>query len=539
MAEGGHEAEPSTLPGLFQKMVSDDAYATILGRSDVTERRSLSEIWDDAGRVAAGLLDRGFSPRDKIAVVGSTTIHFLVASLAVFRAGMVLVPLPGRGRNVSKEEAARVAHERIQKAGARAVLGRLSATLAVKAFSVEELRGSEPVTVDVSPDDLALIQFSSGTTSAPKGAMQLHRTIVNRVHLRSTTPLEVHQHYFSWYPVHTGAGFSPALTLPFGRGKSTTLIPSRYLMAEPQRWLIEIDRRGITDSGGPTFLYESAAKAIERGLDGKIDLSGWIAAAATAELIQPAALLRFAQAAAPLGFRPEAFQTRYASTEAGNVTDGRHGAGLRIARLDRDALAGGAAREVGGGGDAVEFLSNGLPLPGVDLQICDAQGDESPEREVGQIIFRSPALVPGYFEDPEINAAAFVDGWYRSGDAGFLSEGELFITGRVKDMMIVRGRNVYPQDVENAVHAGVEDVTCCAFTVRGTSSEEIVLVVEAASAVPDLRERAKAVIWRQLGLSVSDVVVVGAGGLPRTAAGKLQRHLMKSRYESGDVGPPS
>jgi acyl-CoA synthetase (AMP-forming)/AMP-acid ligase II len=181
-----------------------------------------------------------------------------------------------------------------------------------------------------------------------------------------------------------------------------------------------------------------------------------------------------------------------------------------------------------------QVVSNGRPLPQVKVKVVDESGEECPPGHIGEIFIQSDGVSDGYIGDPDLTAQSFRDSWYRSGDAGFFDDGELFITGRVKDMIIVRGANLYAEDVEAVVHGVLPSVTCCAFGVRGASSEEVVLSLESLDGelTDDDVTAARTAVWRALGVSVEDVMRIAPGETPRTDTGKLQRHVLKRRYES-------
>jgi acyl-CoA synthetase (AMP-forming)/AMP-acid ligase II len=408
------------------------------------------------------------------------------------------------------------------------------ADLSVPSATVDDLREESATTRSPSPSDIALIQFSSGTTSRPKGTVLSHETMMTRIGLRASGATGDQHHVLKWNPMHTGAMITSVVHHALARGDHVTVSPPRLFTSDMGRWLREISARGITQGGGPTFAYDLASRAIERGDVRDIDLTGWRSASAAGEVMDPSVLVRFAALAAPFGFEEDRFLTRYVSSEAGFVTDGRKGAGLRVASLDREQLASRCVKHVTGD-QGTQVLSNGAAMPGVQIRIVNEEGDDVASDRIGEIWIRSPGLAAGYKEEPDLTAAAFGDGWYRSGDAGFLDDGELFITGRIKDMLIVRGANLYAEDIEAVVHAAVPSVTCCAFGVQGASSEEVVLTLESLEgklAQHSVAE-ARTAVWRTMGISVLEVVEMAPGTTPRTDSGKLQRRVLKARYEAG------
>jgi fatty-acyl-CoA synthase len=526
-----------TLLELFERTASgSDRTITVLGRDGVDEKHAVGDLWEEAGLIATGLLDRGYGPGDRASVAESAATPFIVACLGAWRAGMALVPLPTRGPKRDAATWRRLATDRLAQSEVKVALGAGGSDLGVPHAPLAELRQSTPSTAQVSPEDLALLFFSSGTTSHPKGSTFSQRSLVDRLRLPAlaTRVPDEELHSLRWYNFDTAAGVTGLVLEPFGQGISAAILPNRYFGGA--RWLTEIDRLGISATGGAGFAYDLATRALLRGLDPAPDLSGWRVATALAEVVSPVSLQRFTEVSEPYGFRPESFSTAYVSSEAGFVTDGREGKGLRIAALDRTAMADGSVKEASDGAPSSSFLSNGAVLPEMSVVIADLEGSQLPERRIGEVWVKGPTVTRAYIGDPALNAAAFTDGWYRSGDAGFMDGDELFVIGRVNDKIIIRGSNYYPEDIEGVVDGSVADSKCWVFGVRDETLEKLVMVLETSDVTkrPDAGG-ARSAVWREFGLSVKDVLVVSKEEIPRTASGKVQRGVLKRLYEEGSL----
>jgi fatty-acyl-CoA synthase len=307
---------------------------------------------------------------------------------------------------------------------------------------------------------------------------------------------------------------------------------------------------GGTATAGPNFSYALAARALNRMEN--LDLSRWRLALNGAEPVDPATVETFCEAAARHGFDPRAAFPAFGMAElaiGGAFPEPM--TGLRLdsvdkVRLERENVA--VAVGEGADPDNVRRLAKlGRPVPGLEFRICEPDsGDVLPEREVGELEIRGTSVTPGYYKRPDANDASFRDGWFRTGDLAYLVDGELVICGRIKDMIIVGGRNVFPEDVERAVaHVdGVRAGNVIAFGVEGRKGREALVVVAEIKA-DDIDEVRQAVAGRVLdvvGLPAGDVVLVSPGSLPKTSSGKLQRQLCRTRYLGQELqvaGTPS
>jgi acyl-CoA synthetase (AMP-forming)/AMP-acid ligase II len=317
-------------------------------------------------------------------------------------------------------------------------------------------------------------------------------------------------------------------------------------VARPAVWLRALSRYRGTISPAPNFAYNLCLTRVADAEMEGVDLSGWRAALNGAEPVAPSVLRAFCDRFARWGFRPEALTPVYGLSEAAlAVTFSDLGRPFRSLTLDRDDLSRkGEARQAPEGR---EIVSVGRPVPGFRLRIAGETGRELPAGRVGRVWIQGPSLMEGYFGDPEATARAIHDGWLDTGDLGFLHRGELYLTGRAKDAIILRGRNHAPEEIERAVEAvpGVRSgcVVAASWLPEDAPGEALALFVEAirqatAAELEALPESCREAILGATGLAVDQVVVLSPGTLPRTSSGKLRRGEALRLYLAGELAPP-
>jgi acyl-CoA synthetase (AMP-forming)/AMP-acid ligase II len=495
-------------------------------------------LTDGAARVAA-LVERGLTPGTRVAVIADTSLDFLAQCVWVWAAGGATVFLGGRAQ-LPEEEWARTSLVRMEMTGAKLLLApqRYSSLFGSRVPVVDpaDVESGSPRSVAHDPDLTAAVFFSTGTTALPKAIAFTHRQIYTQLQLRrdatSARPDAAHRLLW-WGPMYTSVAVHRVLIHSLIEGLDVVLLHPRHVMRDASVWLAEISKRRATHSGGPTFGYELAAAALQRAAPGAFDLSCWQEVTATGDAAAAAILERFFRAAEPFGLRREGFICTYASTECSVVTTGRTGRGLSVDRIDPVATAEGHADPAGDNG--LPIVSTGRPVKGVRVRIGPPGTPEVPERTVGEIFVLSPGQFQGYENDPEATKAAFVDGWIRTGDRGYVADGELYVLGRADDVLVVRGRNVDATDLETiaAEALGRDDVTACALAVKEGAEDRVVVLVAVPSEAPDLDDaalrRVRSEVWRKRGVVVHETVPVTSEELPRSA-GKLQRPEVRARY---------
>jgi fatty-acyl-CoA synthase len=534
--------------------------------NNVTDPVPWVQLHEESKAVAAALQARGIGPGSHVSLLAPTSRSLVTAIQAVWLAGATVVVLPLPMRLGSLEEF--VAQTRVRITGADSALVLADDDLAAflepdpddpPIVLLGELMPWEPgrpiaaefVVPEIDPDSLAILQFTSGSTSDPKGVMLPHRVVVTNLDgvadaalLDPETDVLV-----SWLPLYHDMGLIGLLSLSMYSGTDLVLGAPQDFMAAPARWMQWISDFGGTATAGPNFSYALAARALKR-MEG-LDLSKWRVALNGAEPVDPATVEEFCAAAARHGFRPGAAFPAFGMAEVaigGSFPPPMRGLVVdtvdkRILETERYA----APLEPGTEGSR-SLARLGRPIPGLEMRICDpANGDVMAEREVGELEIRGSSVTPGYYKHPEATAATFHDGWLKTGDLAYLVASdahggcsELVICGRIKDVIIVGGRNVFPEDVERAVAEveGVRAGNVIAFGVEGRKGREA-LVVVAETKVTDEADTVRAAVSvrvrEAIGLPAEEIVLVSPGTLPKTSSGKLQRSLCRSKYLGAEL----
>jgi fatty-acyl-CoA synthase len=393
-------------------------------------------------------------------------------------------------------------------------------------------------------DEIVLLQHSSGTTGLQKGVALSHQAVFNQLFSYADT---LHLRYddviVSWLPLYHDMGLIAGFILPIlSRIPLVLMSPFDWVRA-PQRLMQAVSRYRGTLAWLPNFAYNFCAQKVRPNqLDG-VDLSSWRAVINCSEPMHWASHQMFLERFQPYGLRPEALATCYAMAETVfAVTQGGIDAPVTVDPVDgRTLVTQQLAVPALGRDGAVQMLSAGKPIQNTRIRILDAKGRDLPERHIGEIAIHSDCMLNGYFRRPDLTEKAFLDGWYLSGDLGYLASGELFITGRKKDLIIVGGKNIYPQDLERLANdvPGVHPGRVVAFGVFNPDlgTEDVVMLVE--SDENDLEKRQ--VIAEQIRLRVTrgsdvalrNVEIVERGWLLKTSSGKIARSANREKYLKG------
>jgi acyl-CoA synthetase (AMP-forming)/AMP-acid ligase II len=529
------------------------------------------EVRQRALAVAGGLRELGLGRGERVAMVFPTGVEFFAAFFGALLAGGVPVPLyPPVRLGRLREYVARTTRM-LAVCGARVVL----ADPRVKRFLGEAVATARPrhgcrtladlpgraadgapgaaATAPARPDELALIQFSSGTTMAPKAVALSHRAIVAQTEMLSACWLDregLRHSCASWLPLYHDMGLIGCVFPALARDATLNLLPPELFVARPALWLRAISRYGATISPAPNFGYSLClSRVADQEMDG-VDLSCWRAALNGAEPVAPAVLHAFGRRFARWGLSPAALTPVYGLSEAAlAVTFSDLGRPYRSGWYDRETLARErVARRTAPGGQGREIVSVGKPLPGFRLSLRDGQGRELPAGRVGRLWVSGPSLMEGYLGDAEGTARALRGGWLDTGDLGFLDGGELYLTGRAKDLIILRGRNYSPAEIEQAVD-GLPGVRAgCAVAVSwlpdGAAGEVLALFVErsrqaTAGELAALPAACGEAVLAATGLAIDRLEVLAPGTLPRTSSGKLRRSEALRLYLAGRLAPPA
>jgi fatty-acyl-CoA synthase len=515
----------------------------------------------EALALARRLVRAGLRPGDRVAIVAETHPDVVTLFFACRHAGLVpaLLPLPltFAGRDTYIEHIGRLT--RAARASALFVPAALEpwlepfardagliafGTAAALPAALPDSSLPDPA----GPEDLAYLQFSSGSTRFPVGVAVPERALMENIRaiLRHGLRIVPDDRAVSWLPLYHDMGLVGFLLAPMAGQVSVDLLSVQDFARRPQLWLRLISGNRATLSYSPSFGYELCVRR-GRPTQAKgppLDLSGWRAAGIGGDMIRANVLGRFAETFAPDGFRAEAFVPSYGMAEATlAISFTPLGAGLATDTVDLDRLEreGVAAPAATGDARIRTFALCGPPLPGTEVAVHDAAGAPLPPRHVGRILVRGPGLMRGYDDRPEETSAVLLpDGWLETGDLGYLLDGQIVITGRAKDLIIVNGRNVWPQDLEWSVEQDVPLIRsgdAAAFSVEEEGAEQVVLLLEARGAAGDAaRERiateAAGALRARHGIEAR-IVLVPPGSLPRTSSGKLSRRLARSRYLAG------
>lgn len=554
--EGGGEETPAdvlaepcdgdTLAGVLAARAAREpsAVAYHLPESHGETRLTVGALYDRAGAAAATLARAGLRPGDRACLCLDTSPDLLAALYGTMLLGAVPMLVEPPMTYARRRAWADRARQIVKVAGpavfvcdsgvrplAEEILGTAGAVVCPP-FR-ERATGAEVVTA--APHAPALIQFSSGTTAAPKGIVLSHRALFAAMRaIGRATPLRRDDVAVSWLPLHHDMGMVGATLTTLLFGVPAVLVSPLSFAARPKIWLDLMSRYGGTVSAAPNFAYRLVASLADRlPLDG-LDLSGWRVAFNGAEVVDAATLRQWQRACGPYGFRPEAMRTCYGLAEIGLAASfSRAGATPRVEALSAAALAGrGVALPPSSAQDTRELVSSGLPVPGVGIRIVDDAGGELPDGVVGRVLVTGDSMMTGYLTE---NGIETYDGSLDTGDLGFTLDGELFVTGRHKDLIIIAGRNYQPQPFEQAAATvdGVRAVGVAALGLpdAGSGTERLVIVVETplhrdAARSERLRREVERAVVGETGVRPGRVAVVRPGTLPRTSSGKLRRPLL-------------
>jgi len=535
-------------------------HITFLREDGQHEPISYARLAAAARAVATGLIRRGAPPGSRVALMLPTGLDFFAAFHGALYAGCVPVPLYPPARPAQLEEHLRRVAGILANASALWFVADPRARPFAEALSAQCPALAGIVTVaelSASPSaaqlparaggDLAFIQYTSGSTGDPKGVALTHANLLANIRAMRmaarATPADV---FVSWLPLYHDMGLIGAGLGSLVVGFPLILMSPLAFLARPVRWLEAIHRHRGTLSAAPNFAYEICANKLTDNELGGLDLSCWRMACNGAEAVSPVTLERFGMRLAPCGLRREALAPVYGLAECSvGLAFPPPGRGPRIDTVARRTLADeGLALAVAADAPGAQAVPGcGHALPGHEIRITDAAGRALPERRVGRIQFKGPSATAGYFENPIATAKLFDGDWLNTGDLGYLADGELFVTGREKDIIIRGGHNIHPQELEEAVGriAGVRTGNVAVFpaTDARAGTERLVVLAETRAAEAEARVRIRAEIERLASeltsLPADDVVLAPPGTVLKTSSGKLRRAACRAAYEQGTL----
>ncbi|MEE9423334.1 MAG: fatty acyl-AMP ligase, partial [Gammaproteobacteria bacterium] len=551
-------ADFATLPDALDYAAQGETGANFYtGRGELYASMPFTELRKQSRVLARKLLGLGLTKGDHVALVAETNPHFLRFFFACQYAGLVPVALPAsvnlgghtvyvtQLRGLLKSSQASVA---MAPSGYASFLEEAGEGLGMKLFGDPEVFDALPEAdvefAPADPADIAYIQYTSGSTRFPRGVVIEQRAVMSNLAgiIRHGVKMGPGDRCFSWLPFYHDMGLVGLVLVPVAAQISVDYLDTREFAMRPRQWINLMDKTKATISFGPPFGYELCARRLRKGEAEKYDLSNWRVAGVGAEMIRSETLDRFAKALAPAGFNPKAFLACYGMAECslaisfaplfeGHSTDcidGDHHSDHRVARPIEDFANPGRARS---------FVECGTPLPEYELEVRNEDGEVLADRHSGTIFVRGPSVMSGYYNCPDETAKTLSeDGWLNTGDVGYRVDGRLIITGREKDLIIINGRNIWPQDLEYLAEQQSEVRTgdALAFSVSSQSNEEIcVMVVQCRESDQvkraDLVDRISKLVHMELGIDVY-VELAPLHTLPRTSSGKLSRSKARLNF---------
>ncbi|HEY2513623.1 MAG TPA: fatty acyl-AMP ligase [Polyangiaceae bacterium] len=530
---------------------------------------SYAAIERASARYGGALQALGLRKGDRVALILPTNEDFVLAFFGAIRAGIVPVPIyPPLGLGQLQNYLDNTRHI-VAKSGARALITsskikRLLGTVQASCPALEQVVAIEGIRESMEPlkaekiglDDVAFLQFTSGSTSRPKGVTLTHGNLAANIKCIMEDGLQIRESDYgiSWLPLYHDMGLIGFVLAPLVHRVPITYLPPLLFLKRPITWFQAFTRHKGTIAYAPNFAFALCVKRIrEKDLQG-IDLSSWRVAGCGAEPIRPETLEAFVNAFGKVGFKKETLLPSYGMAESSlAIAFTELGEGMKTISVDGPTLwSENTAKHVPEDDEnAVRLVSCGPAFPSHEIAIFDPEDGASanplPAGKVGEIRIKGPSVMPSYWEDAERTKDTFAGSYLRTGDLGFLDQGHIFICGRSKEVVIVNGRNYYPQDMEweAAKVPGVRKGNVIAFGARDPSGierdrERVVVAFEAQDAddvakASELCSGVRKAVQEGMALTLDDVVAVVPGALPKTSSGKLQRAKTRELYETGQL----
>lgn len=539
----------------------DRVHLRLLAADGTAEDVTYRGLQREGGQIAAGLLARGVRPGQAIAVMLPTGREYFAVFTGILLAGGVPVPIyppasPARlvehlarqARILDNAQACVLVTAAEATVPARLLRGRVESVRHV--LTPVELTGhGEIAGIPRYSADLALLQYTSGSTGDPKGVMLTHANLLADIRaMGQAAEVSTADVFASWLPLYHDMGLIGAWLSSLYFGLPLAVMAPTTFLARPARWLQAIHDQRATLTAAPNFALELCLRRVtDAELEG-IDLSCLRMLFDGAEPVHPETVEAFAARFAGVGLRRRALAPVYGLAEAGvGLTFPPPGRGPLVDRVARAEFTqhGRALHAASDDPDPLRFVGCGRALPGHRVRITDPAGVDLDDRQEGHIEFRGPAATSGYFRNPAATAGLVRGGWLDTGDLGYLDDGELFVTGRVKDLIIRAGQNLHPEELEHAVGQvpGIRAGGVAVFATRdpGRGTERLVVLAETrrtdAAVLAALRARVVATAVDLLGAPPDEVVLAPPGAVPKTSSGKVRRVAARAHYESGTAQP--
>lgn len=522
------------------------------------------EELDRQARACAAWLQERLPEGSRVLVLHNNSIEWATALFGCLYAGMIAVPAPQPGRyRHQRNRVATVA----AGASAAAVLTDSGSLAEVREWARDSGLTGIPVESNGTPgfgdpeawrpvpltrDTIALLQYTSGSTGDPKGVVVRHGNMLYNLHATvEDMGLPASTRVGGWLPLYHDMGIVGVLMLAVMRGGSSVFMTPSAFVRSPVRWLRAISDYGITFSPAPNFAYDLCVNRVDDAAVAGLDLSNWHFALNASEPVDPAVLDRFSAKFAAAGFRPEYFAPVYGMAEATGYVSGRNGRPPVVHSLDLGMLAQGTFVE-GGAGETRDVVSCGPQTRACEIRVVDPQTREVlPAGRIGEIWLRGRSICSGYWQRDDLahlvgaTTAGGEDGFLRTGDLGAMYEDELYIHGRLSDMFIVHGRNLYPHDVEQELRIQHPELgrAGAVFAVpdgdAGLVTQAVVVTHEVSKVPPErwpsLATELRLTVTREFGVPVAAVALLRPGAIQRTTSGKVQRAAMSELFRTGQL----
>ena len=530
------------------------------GEGDVI---TYGELKRGAERIAGGLLERNLQPGEAVILMLPTSPEYFFSFFGVMLAGGIPVPTypPARPNQVEEHLRRHVGIANNCRAAVMITIPeakRFGQLLKLQAEGLRDVVTAEELMASAvrspgrrpGPQDIAFLQYTSGSTGAPKGVVLTHANLLANVRaMGAALQVTADDVFVSWLPLYHDMGLIGAWFGNLYHASLLVIMSPLSFLARPERWLRAIHRYRATLSGGPNFAYDLCLRRIDERTIEELDLSSWRVAINGAEPVSPETVDGFIQRFKVRGFRPETMMPCFGLAECSvGLAFPPQGRPPLIDRIQRGKFmrSGVATPADPADAGALRIVACGQPLPGHQIRVVDAVGRELPDRQEGRLQFRGPSATSGYYRNPEATRALFDGRWLNSGDLAYIVAGDVFITGRTKDLIIRAGRNISPAELEEAIGElpGVQKGNVAVFgshdPVQGTERLVVLAETRASKQRPpeQLRSDINGIVTDLIGAPPDDIVLAPPRSVLKTSSGKIRRAACRELYEAGRIGQP-
>ena len=536
-------------------------HINILGDEEEAQGLSYRQLWQGARQTAAGLQQRGIQPGETVAIMLPTGRDYFFSFFAILLSGAIPVPIYPPVRRSQLEDHLLRHGSILDNCAASLLITMPEAKVVARLLKSRVLSLREVVTLKdlssvaatylrpaIKPGDIAFLQYTSGSTGNPKGVVLTHENLLANIRaMGEAVAAKPDDVFVSWLPLYHDMGLIGAWLGSMYFAMLLVVMSPISFLSRPERWLWAIHRYRGSLSAAPNFGFEFCRLRLDDDAIAGLDLSSWRLAFNGAEPVSADSIEGFIHRFEAYGFRAEAMMPVYglAESSVGLAFPPLNRKPL-IDRVERDAFSrcGQAIPAATGDDKALQFVACGHALRGHQIRIVDSEGQQLPERQQGSLLFRGPSATSGYYRNPEATRSLFVEGWLDSGDLAYIAEGDVFITGRNKDMIIRAGRNIYPPELEEAVGQidGIRRGCVVAFAARDQrySTERLVILAESRATDQQTRQALKNRIGEissdLIGLPADEVIIAPPHTVLKTSSGKVRRSACRQLYEQNKLG---